>query len=437
MYKKRIVTLIIAGVFVAMTAFTGCSKVAPPAEESGAAQIKATPADTGKNSPNAKADGSIDLEKIAFYDPDFDYTENGSFKVKYLTAYFGPFFSDANKAIEHWAGLENIQYDGMWSSDGDNTKFLNHLQDYLDQGYDGLIIDSKMKIYPDILEILGDYPEVQWTSVLSPLRDTGSDLDPPPLQHPFAGHEDYAMGMQMMDKCVEYADGAWKDLDWDKVGVIGIDYSIVPELHDRQLGAQDEWNTLKPEYADNFYSIDGSSYGLSINAAADLVEQKVKDKQWFTNWLIVACFDDYAYGASKAIESLGVTDNTCIANIGGAVLAYVFNADQNSAWQFELCTAPNIYLEPIVGALYAWMAGYATPDTIWPQWINQNDCGADGHTYASYMLPATWIDKGNYKKYLAWADVYSQANNYSNYPRGGISPDDFTVIAEKPDYYDQ
>ena len=36
--------------------------------------------------------------------------------------------------------------------------------------------------------------------------------------------------------------------------------------------------------------------------------------------------------------------------------------------------------------------GWATPDTIWPSWINNHDHGAEGHTYASLRLPTGWLE---------------------------------------------
>jgi ABC-type sugar transport system substrate-binding protein len=324
----------------------------------------------------------------------------------------------------------------MFAANGDNDLFLNQLQTCIDQGYNGLIIDPDTTVYPAILEKLNAHPEVSWMATMSPARDTSSNLDPQPLVHPFVGHEHYMIGTFMMDKCIEYAETTWPDLDFSKVGVVEVDYSIVAALHDRQRGAYDTWVAKFPEYEANFFTVDASSGGMDADTARNLVQPIVSTNSQFTNWLIVACMDDYAIGASAAIDSLGLTDDSVIVDMGGSGLVKIFDAGQNDAWRYACYTAQTIYLEPVVGALYSYMGGYATPDTIWPQWINNNDHGIDGHTYAGYLLPVFWLDKDNYKEYLAWSDIYAEANSYPDYPRDGISRDDYPVnFSPRPDYY--
>jgi len=42
-------------------------------------------ADGKKPYPNCNEDGSINLDRIAHYDPEYDYTQNEKFKVTYIT----------------------------------------------------------------------------------------------------------------------------------------------------------------------------------------------------------------------------------------------------------------------------------------------------------------------------------------------------------------
>jgi ABC-type sugar transport system substrate-binding protein len=279
------------------------------------------------------------------------------------------------------------------------------------------------------------HPEVQWMATMSPVRDTSSNEDPQPLKRPFVGHEHYRIGTYMMDKCLEYGAENWPDVDMKDVGVIVADYSIVAALHDRQRGAYDTWVAKYPEYEDHFFTLDCASGGMDADTARNLVQPAMSTNSQFTHWMIVAVHEDYAIGASAAVDSLDLTDESIIVDMGGSGLVKIFDAGVEDAWRFADYTAQTIYLEPIMGAMYAFMAGYATPNNIWPQWINANDHGADGDTYAGYLLPLFWLDKDNYKEYLAWSDVYAYADSYPQYPRDGITRDLYSTVVPVPDYY--
>jgi ABC-type sugar transport system substrate-binding protein len=453
MKTKRKLALILAIVFVAITVLAGCSSggtdntstdtpadtpAQEPADSStpdSAAEPAGDAAATGGGGPNALADGSTDLENVAFFDPNFDYSSNKKFKIKYLTGFGGPLYEDTSTAIEHWAGIMNVQYDGYWSANGDNDQFLNQLQTAIDQGYDGLIMDPDTTIYTAVLEKMKANPQVQWMAVMSPVRDVTSTEEPQPLMRPFVGHEHYQNGGFMTDKLVEYAETTWPDVDMKNVGIVCVDYSVVAALHDRERGARDKWNELFPDLADNFFTVDGSSGDMDSDTSRNLVMPLISTNNQFTHWLVVADFDDYAIGAAAALDSLGLTDKSCVVTIGGSGLVKQMDAGQETAWRYALYTAQTIYVEPIIGALYAYMAGYATPENIWPQWVNENDHGVDPNRYAGYLLPVFWIDKDNYKEYLAWSDVYAESNTYPDYPRDGIERDLYTSVAPKPDYY--
>jgi hypothetical protein len=83
---------------------------------------------------------------------------------------------------------------------------------------------------------------------------------------------------------------------------------------------------------------------------------------------------------------------------------------------------------PIFAGLYAMMSGQATPESLWPEWINR----ARGDKYASVLLPTVVITQDMYQSYLMWVDSYTgiHQNNYDVPPGTNFSP-----IAEVPDYY--
>ncbi|MDR3363746.1 MAG: hypothetical protein LBS91_02170 [Clostridiales Family XIII bacterium] len=438
--KKRYLAIVLAIMMVMLTVLAGCgnsaqgggSSAATPPADSGSAPAAAPTATGG---PNALGDGSTDLENVAFFDPDFDYTSNGPYKLKYLISSVGPLYDDVDKAIQHWAPLFNFQYDGMFASNEDNDLYLNQLQTCIDQGYDALIIDPDTTIYPAILEILNAHPEVQWMADLAPPRDESSAEAY--LEHPYVGHEHYEVGKAMGDKLIEYKEENWPEVPWEEVGVLTVTYSIVPPLDARPRGVKDQFIAKFPEYADNVFTVDCTSGGMDPDTARNLVQPLVSTNSQYTHWLIGAAMDDFAIGASSAIDSLGLTDVTCIDTMGGSGLIRIFDSGLDDSWRYANYTAQTVYVEPIMGALYAFISGYATLDTLWPNWINKSDHGSEGHMYASYQLPQVWLDKDNYKAYLAWSDVYAQSNYFPEYPKDGITRDSFSTRQPKPAYYDE
>ena len=420
--------------FAACTSNTGGDTTPPPTDntDTTATTPEPAPVDTSAGGPNANADGSTNLDMVGYYDPNFDYSANPTFKVKYLTLDTSPLYQDFDTGYAHFSSLMNIQYDGMWSCLMDNDLFVQQLQTCIDQGYNGIIMDPDVTIYPTLLDILNAHPEVKWMTGMSPARDTG---DPAmPKVRPSVGFDNQAAGAEIMRELLQYAKDTWPDVSTDQIGVVFVDFSAVKALHDRQVGMYAEY--MKEVGLDhNFITLDGVSGKRDADTARNLVMPIVSTNNEFTHWLAAGCFDDYTVGAAAAFDNLGLTDVACCATMGGSTLIRQWDAGQQTSWRLCYNTQGSIYAEPIIGELYADMAGYATPETIWPSWVNVNDHGKADDTYASLLLPAYWLTYDNYQKYLAWSDVYTFSNTYPDYDKTGITRDTFPAIAPVPDYY--
>ena len=152
-------------------------------------------------------------------------------------------------------------------------------------------------------------------------------------------------------------------------------------------------------------------------------------------WLVFAEFDDMAKGAAAAAETMGLADTTCIAAFGGSSLLSQWDAGIEDSWKVACYLPTSMYTEPIVGALYAFMNGDATPDTLWPNWVDVHDCGGDDHSYASRMLPYYWVENHNYKSIVKWGDIYAGTNYYPDYPVGDLTRDSYSTQVAVPVSY--
>ncbi len=438
--KKVLATLL---ALVMVLSFAACGDkdnnggTSTPTDNGGNSQATTNPDAGGttgstKAYPNCNEDGSINLDKIAHFDREYDYTKNEKFKVAYLAAESGPLYQQAAVGYEHWAKMFNLEWAGFVSSNGDSDLYLTTLQNLIDTGVRGFILDPDSTIFPAVAALLENYPEVQWMSQMSAPRD-GATGDGVPaggnMIHPYVGFDNTDAGVQQMNKLIEWKNENLADVDWSEIGVISFDYSVSPPLHERTMGVQNTYEALVGNL-DNFYVVDCVSTGINLQGGMDAVSPVISTHGEYKYWLVAAIIDDWAQAAATVIDQQGLTDNSCVVDFGGAALQKQWDAGQQDAYRFALFTDNNLYSEPILGAVYAFLNGWATPDTIWPSWINYNDCGADGHTYPQLRLPTVWLEPDTYQHYLEWADMYAGANSY-NYSQEGISIDDYSPYVDE------
>jgi hypothetical protein len=260
------------------------------------------------------------------------------------------------------------------------------------------------------------------------------------------GFDQVMFGVHQVDKLVEWKEDTYPDVAWENVGLIAVDLSNGAQLHDRMVGAEIGWAQHNPEFGEynpdnnigpkNFFVADLLAATPDQVGAANMVTQILSNPPANIEvWLIATLFDDIAMGAAAAAQNLGMVDNVCVATSGGSSLVEQFDAGQYTAWRFAEFSAQNIYAEPIIGSLWAYMAGQATPDTVFPEWVPAWDKGdhfalsdetdpgygypyvqvddsgravvEEEHNFSTLLLPMTWIDKDNYKEYLEWTDLYA------------------------------
>ena len=337
-------------------------------------------------------------------------------------------FGDAYKI---WAPRFNMEYAGMWSSNGDSDTFINNITTFVKQGMDALVLDPDQSILGRVSEIMNEL-KVPWMSAMDTPRDNTKESKP--LIHPCITLDAYQGGIMMTDKLYEYATTAWKGVNMKDIGVVSIDYSLVTELHQRTTACQAEWKKLTGSN-DNVLVVDCATAQLTMDTANNLVNSMISTNiNKYKYWLVQGCFDDLALGAASAIDTLGLTDKSCIVSMGGSALVNQWDAGQKSAWRFALYSPQLIGTEQSLGALYAFLTNKATPDTIWPSWINAKDHGENGHTYPSVQISMYWLAQDTYKRFLTWTDIYAGAKYY-NYNISDVKRTDFKAFADIPASY--
>jgi ABC-type sugar transport system substrate-binding protein/predicted small lipoprotein YifL len=433
---KKILAMILALLLV--FALFACGKTtettpseSPDSSSSAPSASSDTPAPPSTEQSNTGKYGDAPLDKVGFYDPNFDYAKGERYKVQYMTATTGPLYDQASAAFAHWCGKMNMEYSPMWSSGGDNDAFLNNLQTFIDQGVDGFIFDPDANTYMRIKEICEE-ANVQWMGFMSPAMNM--EAEGTPLIHPFVGFDHYWFGQQMGLKMDEYLNTVWKDVPREEIGYISVDYSMADVLHWRSTGAQDAFLEKNPDMAAQFFVADTVTIGPTLDGANTVVTAVLSEQTQYTHWLVSVLYDDIAMGSAAALDSMGFDPDTAvICTVGGSSLQRQWDNGIEDCWKFAMFTPQTIYAEAVIGALYAFMSGQATPETIWPSWINHSD-PRSGDTYAGMLLPSYWMDHDNYKQLLEWSDVYAEANEY-DYDSTGLTRETYNARMDIPAEY--
>lgn len=382
--------------------------------------------------PNTGKYGDQPLDKVGFFNPDYDYSKNERFLIQYMAAASGPLYDVASNAFAHWCGKMNMDYSPMWSSGGDNDAYLTNITTFINQGVDGFILDPDANSYMRIKEIC-DEAGVAWMGFMSPAYNM--EADGTPMIHPSVGFDHYWFGQQMAMKMDEWMKTKWGDVPKEEIGYISVDFSVADVLHFRSTGAQDKFLELNPDFADRFYIADtvAATAGPSLDGANQVVTAVLTEHPEITHWLCSTLFDDTAMGADAALDSMGFDKDTAVVTtVGGTSIQRQWDNGTESTWQLSVFTPQTIYGEAVVGAIHAFLTNQATPENIWPSWINHSS--PKSGTYASMLLPSYWMTKDNYKSLFEWSDIYAGANEY-DYDPTGLTKDSFNARMDIPDSF--
>ena len=435
--KKALVILLALVMAASLCAACGDGGKTSPAPASSNPPAANTPASKGKAYPNANPDGSINLDTVAHYDVEYDYTQNPRFKFVYLATENSFLYDMAATAYEHWAPIFNMEWVGFLAANGDDDMFLTNLQQLIDQGVKGFVLDPNTVIFPACVEIIEKYPDVKWMSQMAPPRDGATGAGIPiggNLINPYVGFDNVDAGVQQVYKLIEWKEANIPNVPYEQIGIISMGFSTSPPLQERVIGAKQAWDEkgIHAVEGENYFVVDTSSTGLNLQGGLDAAGPVISTHSQFKNWLVMGLIDDLGQAAATIIDQQGLTAGSCVVTFGGSGFIAQWDGGQHDACRYALYTANNLYSEPIVGAVYAYLMGWATPNTIWPSWIKWDDHGAPPNTYPQLRLPTVWLEEADYQHYLEWSDLYAKADAY-HYNIPGLTLDDYSPFIPVPD----
>ena len=422
MKKMKVISLLIVFAMILCMA-AACSNngskdsdnsSSPPPATSPNAPVDDKKPEDDKTTENNPAPVEAIAGELGMYDETRDYNANKKFKVEYVLLQTSTIAEGWNRAFAQWATLSNVEYLGLTEFGGDADAFMMSLPSIAGR-CDGLILDPDQQMFTRIKEVLADL-NTPWMSAMAlPLNMEVEPLENGsyPLLNPYAGYNQRYIGEQLATNLVDSAQKLWPDVPLDDYGFIVVDYSVGFALHDRTIGAQTWLEKNHPEFMSDkrFFTADTAIATWDIDTSRDVVTTVLSMNPSIENWLIIGIVESMAQGAAIAVDAFGFTDTTYITAFGAEGARVMWDAGQSSAWRTSGSSAFMVVTEPIFFALYSFMMGEATPDTIWREWVNE----AAGETYPSRLVPFFFVTQENYKKVFAWSDVYAGADLFPQY----------------------
>jgi hypothetical protein len=305
------------------------------------------------------------------------------------------------------------------------------------------------------------------------------------LLAPNVGFNNIVVGEWLAEGLMKWKEDTYPEVPWDEVCFISLNFSVVPQLNERTLGSKMRWALKNPSFGTydpdptvnlkNFVILDASAAGMDQTASTNLVTQELSNPTYpnIKVWLISGIILDMAMGASIAAENMGMIDNVCSTTFGGLSVIDIWALGEPTTIRFTLETASPVFVEAIINGFWSMLAGYTTPDTLWPEWVNKSDKGdifkltseldpisqypmveldANGepivleeHNYASMFLPMNWMTMDNQAEFMGWSYLYEfgpdgpASQDELMYPQFPIGTDInlFSARGVVPDYYDK
>ncbi|MDR1821886.1 MAG: substrate-binding domain-containing protein [Oscillospiraceae bacterium] len=390
---KKILAIIL--MLALLTSLFACGKPAEPTPS--APVITDTPAGPGSELPPTPPAA----EKIGWY-PDALAASAGreKYKIAYISiAMTDQLHSALNNALKEWCAKLNCDY-VSFDAKADYDAFLSGVETYATQGLDAIIIDVDVSAQQRTREICDEYGVV-WFPAMSPFMDEANEK----YVAPAVVLNSYTCGRNQIDwMFANYQKelGA-PETDASKIGYIFLDWSPHPEIHLRITGATDRYTELYPDLAaTNWIPIDVLPGGPENSEGAfDLVSAYLStNASKFDYWFIGSATDEFAIGAARAVEQLGLADKAIISAIMGGSVIEEWNAGTATPWK-SLITVPLVVLaEPMLCGLLAILDGRATYESLW------QDSVPAGQTYGILEFAPQEFTAANKGDYFTSVDAW-------------------------------
>ena len=403
--KKVLVILLAILMLASIAACSGDDPVTTqPAGDPGAPGTPDQPAATGGDTPDAQqsppeinlpvVDANFEVPYVDFgYKPSSDPFSREQLQLAHIVMMHSPFTQLMVDMYALMGEMLNYSIDSF-SSYRDFDMFLNLIETNHGQGADAMVIEGDFTTQDGIFSVTGEYGIVYMPG-LSPFIDvpTGKYL------RPSAVMDSYKQGWASMDFMLDnYERYTGRAFDPSKIGFMTIEFGIISDFNTRRDGAIDAYAARYGEYVDtNHFNLDTSAEPnpMAAEAAYTYAANTIAANPGFEGWLMFGVAEDFADGASRAIEDMGYGDTSLVTCTAATMLIERWKSGYEGCWVAGAETPAIQWSHAIISGLFQLLEGTATPETLWPEYREP------GQDYTVIMLPFTMIERDMYEDYEA------------------------------------
>lgn len=331
-----------------------------------------------------------------FYDPDYDYSADERYKVCAFSEYDTE--DEMNDIIAHWCSLMNLEYDGIKISE--TAEPVEELRAIAEE-YDGVILLYVHGFAEEIAAALNE-TDCQWMSAYEILEysEEKSELLRPYCEFNTDKYVEIAEYMK------EYSDTNWDDAKPEEIGVVYVTDSYFEEFKTIEQMFLKAIADKLPQISDNCVCIDRNSGLYDLESADGFYDSVLSENTNYKYLLCVPLVTNYIEETHNALVRNGLDNNSAIFGI----------ADPYDVWvKDDIYTCKGLFdnlgvmqLEPVVGALQAFLSGKSEPETIWAEQ------GEKSGEYTRLTVDKLcWVTCDNYRDFLNKVNEYAGGTVYN------------------------
>jgi ABC-type sugar transport system substrate-binding protein len=376
----------------------------PSAEPSPSAapSPSAEPSPTGVaghfNGPDWVPDTTPPHGDTGWYTDKVDWFDRDPYKIVFIYSQAFALTDMMGKAFQAWSTRVNYEYTES-NANMDNDAFLNNMELFASQGWQGMILQPDATIGMRVKELATEL-KIAWMPGVSPIMDENNNLLQPMVTLGTKYQADMANNW-LFDNYKTY----WGDIELNPktVGYICLTITANPILKIVYDYSNSGFKEKFPEAANNVFDGDciNQTNPVSADAGYNVASAIMAAHPEIEHWFITSVLEDYSQGASRAAGALNIEDKVLICSNGANILIPMLEADSaDKSWVAGIYYAQEIFCEPLVCGIIAMLDGRATPETLYPEWK------APGATYANILCDTRVVTKETYKEYLDYIDNY-------------------------------
>ncbi|MBR4743047.1 MAG: substrate-binding domain-containing protein [Oscillospiraceae bacterium] len=348
----------------------------------------AAPADTTPAEPSGDADGTIG------YITDPVNMDRDPYKIAYLCGslnwVFNRTISDFFKALAPKFNVEYTEYD----CNNDFDAYINQISTFANNGYDAVVLGTDDALCSRAVEVAHDEGMVA-IGESTALKDFDGVT-----QAPSVVQDQYGNGYLTMQWLADNYKNYWsEDISGsDKVGLIGLTFSGVTGIQERIPGMCDAFAEAFPASKDNWFEGDLVSLGagFSVDSAYQLTSTFITTNPQIEKWFVIACVDDWATGATRAVEAAKMEDKVLVSCVQGDAFVNEMNGGYSGNVWVSCCYVPALtFAQYMMAGAVAILDGRATTETLGPEWKEAGDVAA------TMKVQGTMLTKDDYAAFVA------------------------------------